>query len=100
MKIGWKGYFLERSVKKLQLKIGFDKPTFFVWSRYSQITPEFIGCMVRIYNGKYYSKRLLVQRIMVGHKFGEFFSTKQLGSKIHDSYRTRKRLAKLRQKRR
>lgn len=49
-------------------------------SRNLKITHEFIGSIVKIYNGKIY---ILVEinKFMVGHRFGEFAFTHYIGYK-------------------
>jgi small subunit ribosomal protein S19 len=47
-----------------------------VWSRRSCILPQFVGCFTQIYNGtKWVSLKITEE--MVGHKFGEFASTRK-----------------------
>ena len=47
-----------------------------VWSRNSMILPEHVGKEIKIYNGKNWAFRKIVEE-MVGHKFGEFCSTRK-----------------------
>ena len=42
-----------------------------IWSRRSSISPEFVDCSVRIYNGKT-PVRCKITEGKVGHKFGDF----------------------------
>ena len=68
----WKGSFVDAFMKKkrdllLNRKIG---------SRRSSILPEFVNCSVRIYNGKT-PVRCKITEGKVGHKFGEFASTRK-----------------------
>ena len=51
-----------------------------IWSRRSTILPEFVGCTVRIYNGKAHVRCKITEE-KVGHKFGEFALTRK--RKIH-----------------
>jgi small subunit ribosomal protein S19 len=46
------------------------------WSRRSTITPEFIGHTFLVHNGKAFTS-VFVTENMVGHKLGEFVSTKK-----------------------
>lgn len=71
----WKGPF---SLKKLSSDNSNTKQskTIFIWSRNSMVLPEYIGKDVQIYNGKNWALRKVVEE-MVGHKFGEFCSTKK-----------------------
>lgn len=61
----WKGPFCE--VKKHRTKI---------WSRRSVILPEYIDTHVYIHNGKSFIP-LKITEDMVGHKFGEFATTRR-----------------------
>jgi small subunit ribosomal protein S19 len=46
-----------------------------IWSRRSTVVPQFVGQKVLIYNGKTWLSVLITEE-MVGHKFGEFASTR------------------------
>jgi small subunit ribosomal protein S19 len=59
----------ERSETKLFQKI---------WSRRSCILPQFLGLYTQIYNGRKWIG-LKVTEDMIGHKFGEFASTRTIG---------------------
>ena len=61
----WKGPFCEVST---QIKK--------IWSRRSVILPEFIDNTIMIYNGKSFIS-LKITQDMVGHKFGEFATTRR-----------------------
>jgi small subunit ribosomal protein S19 len=50
-----------------------------IWSRRSTIVPQFVGSFMQIYNGRKWIP-LKVTEDMVGHKFGEFASTRTIGS--------------------
>ena len=71
----WKGSFVDafllRMKKKRDLLLNRK-----IWSRRSSILPEFVNCSVRIYNGKT-SVRCKITEGKVGHKFGEFASTRK-----------------------
>jgi len=45
------------------------------WSRRSTITPEFVGLMVAVHNGRQHVPILITEN-MVGHKLGEFAATR------------------------
>ena len=47
-----------------------------IWSRSSMITPEWVGQKVSIHNGKIFIS-LQVTQDMVGHRWGEFASTRR-----------------------
>jgi small subunit ribosomal protein S19 len=61
----WKGPFCEVSTQRKK-----------IWSRRSIILPEFIDNTIMIYNGKSFIS-LKITQDMVGHKFGEFATTRR-----------------------
>lgn len=61
--------------------------------RSKTITEEFIGEIIKIYNGKQYIT-IQITKNMVGHKLGEFALTKKLGSSIHQSEKNKKKKSK------
>lgn len=61
----WKGPFCEVFLEKNK-----------VWSRRSIILPKFLGNKFYIYNGKIFIP-LKISEEMIGHKFGEFSSTRK-----------------------
>lgn len=66
----WKGPFIDPALlksKEIKRK---------VWSRRSCILPQFVGSLAQIYNGKSFIG-LKITEDMVGHKFGEFASTRK-----------------------
>ena len=73
-----KGPFVDQ---KLLIKIdklnesGSKKPIK-TWSRRSLITPDFVGHTFMVHNGKDFPT-VFVSENMVGHKLGEFSSTKK-----------------------
>lgn len=76
----WKGCFLDAfllRMKKTRYKVAegvlLSRK---IWSRRSSISPEFVDCSVRIYNGKT-PVRCKITEGKVGHKFGEFASTRK-----------------------
>ncbi len=84
----WKGPFVDtyllknsnNSSGKGSLKYKVQKGTksspIRIWSRRSFILPEFIDQFFEIYNGKQFIS-FQVNEDMVGHKFGEFASTRK-----------------------
>jgi small subunit ribosomal protein S19 len=88
----WKGPFVESSLIK-RFSILSDKTSTQtkrsdvaemsvfrkVWSRRSTIVPQIVGCFTQVYNGKKWIG-LKITEEMVGHKFGEFASTRTKGS--------------------
>ncbi|RAL42334.1 unnamed protein product [Cuscuta campestris] len=71
----WKGSFVDAFL--LRLKENKEQLTNKkIWSRRSTILPEFVGSVVRIYNGKNFV-RCKITEGKVGHKFGEFAMTRK-----------------------
>jgi small subunit ribosomal protein S19 len=52
-----------------------DKRPIKTWSRRSMVTPEMVGLTIAIHNGRQHVP-VLVNENMVGHKLGEFASTR------------------------
>ena len=52
-----------------------DKRPIKTWSRRSMVTPEMVGLTLAIHNGRQHVP-VLVNENMVGHKLGEFASTR------------------------
>lgn len=50
-----------------------------IWSRSSTILPEFVGYSFDIHNGHAFIS-VTITEDMVGHKFGEFASTRKAGT--------------------
>ena len=71
----WKGPFVDQFVLKKTQQFAETAPLK-IWSRRSHILPQFVGLIFDIYNGKsFLSVRITEQ--MIGHKFGEFASTRK-----------------------
>ena len=70
----WKGPF--SSVKAFLLNKDKKNKNQNIWCRHSMILPQDIGKEYKIYNGKRWTLRKVVES-MVGHKFGEFASTRE-----------------------
>nr|WVH37061.1 ribosomal protein S19 [Meteora sporadica]WVH37091.1 ribosomal protein S19 [Meteora sporadica] len=78
----WKGKYMDSFLYNPSFLKKFKKKKVKIWSRRSTILPEFIGITVGIYNGRKFNYVHITEN-MVGHKFGEFSSTRKLG-KIHN----------------
>jgi len=66
----------ERLLKKLsKLKIG-DKTVTKTWDRAAMITPEMVGFVIGVYNGRVHVPVIIVEN-MVGHRLGEFSPTRK-----------------------
>ena len=69
-------YVDEKLLKKIKnLKAG-DKSVIKTWARNSTISPEMVGFVFGIHNGKKHLK-VFISEDMVGHKLGEFSPTKK-----------------------
>lgn len=61
--------------KVANLKPG-DKTPIKTWSRSSEISPEMVGFVFTIHNGKIFNE-VVIKEEMVGHRLGEFSPTKK-----------------------
>lgn len=69
-------YIDQRLLKKIsKLKTG-DKTVIKTWSRDAVVTPEMVGFIIGVHNGKSHVSVHILEN-MVGHKLGEFASTKK-----------------------
>ena len=72
-----KGTFFQANLLK-KTKDKKDFQNIKIWSRSSTILPEFVGHGFDIHNGKAFVS-ITVSEEMIGHKFGEFASTRKAG---------------------
>ncbi len=72
-----KGPFIDHHLmaKVLTAAQNKDKRPIKTWSRRSMVTPEMVGLTIAIHNGRQHVP-VLVNENMVGHKLGEFASTR------------------------
>lgn len=72
-----KGPFVDPNIlKKIsKLKVG-DKTVIKTWSRACSITPEMVGFVFGVHNGKEFIPVSITEN-MVGHKLGEFSPTRK-----------------------
>ncbi|MFH1187545.1 MAG: 30S ribosomal protein S19 [bacterium] len=72
-----KGPFVDPNIlKKIsKLKVG-DKTVIKTWSRACSITPEMVGFVFGVHNGKEFIPVSITEN-MVGHKLGEFSMTRK-----------------------
>lgn len=71
----WKGpYASERLLNQ-----NFKKSNLIIAARNSNILPKFIGQSFKVHNGNDY-KEIKITKEMVGHKFGEFVTTRAVFS--------------------
>lgn len=79
----WKGAFCDVKLTHSRSE-DLVKGTFCqIWSRRSCILPEFVGKTVHIYNGRSFVV-VQITEDMVGHKLGEFASTRKIRVKRKD----------------
>jgi len=72
-----KGPFIDHHLmaKVLTAAQNKDKRPIKTWSRRSMVTPEMVGLTLAIHNGRQHVP-VLINENMVGHKLGEFASTR------------------------
>lgn len=72
-----KGPFIDfHLMKKVQVAVEKnDKRPIKTWSRRSMISPDMIGLTIAVHNGRQHVP-VFVSEDMVGHKLGEFSSTR------------------------
>src|SRR5438552_16614245 len=72
-----KGPYIHPSLRKkiLTMKRSGDRRLIKTWSRASMIFPEMVGMTIGVHNGKTHVP-LYITENMVGHKSGEFVSTR------------------------
>ncbi len=69
-------YIHPKLLKKVsQMKNSGDRKVIKTWSRASEISPDFVGLTVAVYNGKKFVPVYITEN-MVGHKLGEFSPTR------------------------
>jgi small subunit ribosomal protein S19 len=69
-------YLDERLVKKVTQGLGNSKENpLKTWIRGSQISPEFVGKYFKVHNGRNFTD-VFITEDMVGHRLGEFASTR------------------------
>lgn len=69
-------YVEERLLKKIAGKKPTETGVIKTWYRRSQISPEMIGFIFGVYNGKQHIE-VLISEDMVGHRLGEFSPTRK-----------------------
>ena len=80
-------YHLLKKVNQMN-KAG-KKDTITTWSRSSTILPSMIGFTIAVYNGKQHIP-IFISNQLVGHKLGEFVSTKNFRSHIKTDKKTKR----------
>jgi len=69
-------YTDEKLLKKIEGKKPMETGVVKTWSRRSQISPEMVGFVFGVHNGKEHLE-VLVSEDMVGHRLGEFSPTRK-----------------------
>jgi len=76
-RVKWKGPFIQHGLlKQVKNSKKFSKNSIKTVSKNSTILPKFIGITLRAYNGKTFTILKIIEE-MVGHKIGEFVSTRK-----------------------
>jgi small subunit ribosomal protein S19 len=92
-------YIDERLLKKIAGKNPLQTPMIKTWKRACQISPEMVGFIFGVYNGKVHIE-VLVTEDMVGHRLGEFSPTKKFikhGGKMQKELEQKKKEAEITQ---
>ena len=77
-------------LKKInQMNKAEKKDTITTWSRSSTILPSMIGFTIAVYNGKQHVP-IFISDQLVGHKLGEFVSTRTFRSHIKTDKKTKR----------
>ena len=80
-------YHLLKKINKMNK--ADKKETIVTWSRSSTILPSMIGFTIAIYNGKQHVP-IFISDQLVGHKLGEFVSTRTFKSHIKTDRKTQR----------
>mgnify|MGYP003487330622 FL=1 len=80
-------YHLLKKINKLN-KAG-KKDTITTWSRSSMILPSMVGFTIALYNGKQHVP-IFISDQLVGHKLGEFVSTRSFKTHIKADRKTKR----------
>ena len=72
-------YHLVKKINKINK--GGKKDTIITWSRSSTILPSMVGFTIALHNGKQHVP-IFISDQLVGHKLGEFVSTRNFKSHI------------------
>jgi len=80
-------YHLSKKITKLNKDNKND--TIKTWSRASTILPSMVGYTIAIYNGKQHVP-IFISDQLVGHKLGEFVSTRTFRSHIKSDKKTKR----------
>ena len=90
-------YVDERLLKKIAGKKPLETGVIKTWSRACVISPEMVGFVFGVHNGKVHVE-VLVSEDMVGHRLGEFSPTKKFmkhGGKMQKELEMKKKEAEI-----
>ncbi|HEY4489784.1 MAG TPA: 30S ribosomal protein S19 [Candidatus Paceibacterota bacterium] len=90
-------YVYERLLKKIEGKKPENTGVIKTWARDSQIAPEMVGFRFGVHNGKDHIE-VFVTEEMVGHRLGEFSSTRKFvrhGGKMQKEMETKAKEAEI-----
>lgn len=90
-------YVDEKLLKKISGKKPAETGTIKTWARGAMISPEMVGFTFGVHNGKEHID-VFVTEEMVGHKLGEFSSTKKFyrhGGKMQKELEVKKKEAEI-----
>jgi small subunit ribosomal protein S19 len=90
-------YVDERLLKKIAGKKPLETGVIKTWSRACQISPEMVGFVFGVHNGKTHIE-VLISEDMVGHRLGEFSLTRKFtkhGGKIQKELDTKQKEAEI-----
>ena len=90
-------YVDDRLLKKIEGKKPTETSAIKTWSRASQISPEMVGFIFGVHNGKDHIE-VLVTEDMVGHRLGEFSPTRKFtkhGGKMQKELEQAKKSAEI-----
>ena len=90
-------YVYEKLLRKIAGKRPEEVAPIKTWARDSQISPEMVGFKFLVHNGKDFLE-VLVTEDMVGHRFGEFSSTRKFtkhGGKMQKELEMKKKEAEI-----
>ncbi len=82
-------YVAHHLLKKINTS-ATKKDTITTWSRSSTILPSMIGFTIAVYNGKQHFP-IFISDQLVGHKLGEFVSTRNFRSHIKADKKTKRK---------
>ncbi|MEK9184727.1 MAG: 30S ribosomal protein S19 [Patescibacteria group bacterium] len=90
-------YVDEKLLKKILGKKPTETGVIKTWARRSQISPEMVGFIFGVHNGKNHLE-VLVSEEMVGHRLGEFSHTRKFtrhGGKMQKELEVKKKEAEI-----